>query len=395
MSASPRLRPVRAWPLAVLAALVVVLASGSASAWSTTTRAPHPVQVTQAERDHYLACGAPDAALMEVAAMLAARRAEGKRPPAADLLVEQLRAAGAPYLWPRAWALKGGSDIAGTRLAKWAQQAPPGPRRCGVAHAIDASGRSVLAAVSAAAPASMKALPRQARQGEWLDLKAQLSVRASGAKVILLGPHGRPRRVLASLSGEGPGQVLRSRFTLDQPGRWLIQVVADLDGGPRPVLEALVFADAEPHGVVRGDDDKPKVRTKRGKARMDAPPETAEGLFSLLNHARGGERMAALKRDPELDALAESHASDMAEKGRTAHDVGHGSPRQRAAKAGVRALHVGENVASAPTVMRVHRALWHSPSHRENMLDRNFRRVGVAVVTTKLGRRYAVQLYAD
>lgn len=391
-----RRRPPHVPTLAVLAGLLTLLVAGPAGAWSSTTEAPRRVEVPQGEREHYAHCGAPDAALMEVATILASRRAEGKKPPAADLLVEQLRAAGAPYLWPRAWALKGGSDVAAARLQKWASKAPPGPRRCGVAHAVDAHGRSVLAAVSAAAPASLEPLPRQVRQGQWIALEARLSLRAAGAKVVLLGPHGRPRRVLASLSGEGPGQILRSRFTLDQPGRWLVQVVADFEGGPRPVLEALVFADAEPHGVVQSQD-RPEVRNGPGGKvqKKNDPPETAEGLFMRLNEARRSERMAPLRRDPTLDALAKAHAEAMAKTGRTAHDVGNGSPRARAIKAGIKANHVGENVASAPSVLRVHRALWHSPSHRENMLDRNFRRVGVAVVTTKAGRRYAVQLYVD
>jgi len=391
-----RRRPTFPRTLALLAGLLTVLVAGPVAAWSPTTEAPRRVEVPPGEQQHYRHCGAPDAALMEVATMLAARRAEGEKPPAADLLVEQLRAAGAPYLWPRAWALKGGSDIAAARLEKWAEKAPRGPRRCGVAHAVDAHGRSVLAAVSAAAPARLDPLPRKVRQGEWLRLQARLSLKAVGAKVVLLGPRGLPRRVLASLSGEGPGQVLRSRFTLDQPGRWLVQVVADFEGGPRPVLEALIFADAEPHGVVHGQD-RPGVRNRPGGKvqKQKDPPETAEGLFLRLNEARRSERVPALRRDPALDTLAKAHAEAMARSGRTAHDVGGGSPRARARTAGIRANHVGENVASAPTVVRIHRALWHSPSHRENMLDRNFRRVGVAVVQTEAGRRYAVQLYVD
>ncbi|MEM1034707.1 MAG: CAP domain-containing protein [Myxococcota bacterium] len=388
------------WPPFVLGALLAALAlsvAAPARAWSPTTESPRPVRGPAGMRDLYAACGAPDAALIDVATHLAVRRAKGGPPPAADLLVTQLRAAGAPYLWPRAWALKGGSDIAGSRLARWAEGAPPGPRRCGVARAIDERGRSVLAAVSAAAAADLEPLPRRVRQGQWIALQARLRDVASGAKVVLLGPRGRPRRVLASLSGAGPGQILRSRFTLDQPGRWLVQVVADLEGGPRPVLEALVFADVAPHGGPTEEeasdvDEAAAAKPKDGEADPDAP---GNELWARLNRARRSEGMSALRRDPQLDAVARRHAKHMARTGRTAHDVGAGSPRVRAARAGVRARHLGENVASAPTIDRVHRALWNSPSHRENMLDRNFRRVGVAVVRTARGRRYAVQLYAD
>jgi uncharacterized protein YkwD len=53
--------------------------------------------------------------------------------------------------------------------------------------------------------------------------------------------------------------------------------------------------------------------------------------------------------------------------------------------AGVAATNVGENVARAASVALAHRALWHSPSHRANLLRRDFDRIGVGVIRDAQG----------
>jgi hypothetical protein len=51
-------------------------------------------------------------------------------------------------------------------------------------------------------------------------------------------------------------------------------------------------------------------------------------------------------------------------------------------------------VASAATPEGAHRALWASPSHRGNLLDRGYERAGVAVVRDSSGRVWVTQLFA-
>jgi uncharacterized protein YkwD len=53
---------------------------------------------------------------------------------------------------------------------------------------------------------------------------------------------------------------------------------------------------------------------------------------------------------------------------------------QRLEQAGFGALRIGENVAHARSLARAHRALWESPAHRGNLLDRGFSAVGLGVV---------------
>jgi uncharacterized protein YkwD len=100
-----------------------------------------------------------------------------------------------------------------------------------------------------------------------------------------------------------------------------------------------------------------------------------------------------VSRNAALDAVAHRHVLAMVATGRVAHDVGDGLPHERLGEAGVTATRVGENVASAPSLRRIHRVLWDSPSHRENLLDPGFSRVGVALVRDGHGKLWAAEVF--
>jgi uncharacterized protein YkwD len=319
--------------------------------------------------------------LTEVAHQVVSRRVTGALAFDDRQLQQLARAAGVPQPLPRAWLLSG--DHPATEVTQrlerwrrsWAKQGAP--LRCGVARGADAQGVSVVAVVAVEALADLASMPRRVRGSQWLSLDATLQVPAEDAKVVLLGPSGRPRRVLTSLSD---GHV-RSRFSLDRPGRWLVQVLAMVEGGPEPLIEAEVFVDKEPPA-------------KLDESKSDPRGETAGALLRLLNGARKSERVPRLRHDSTLDGLARAHAIAMVRAGKVAHDVGEGTPDERVEAAGIEAERIGENLARAPTVNRLHRALWDSPSHRDNMLDPEFQRVGIAIVADKSGRLWAVQLFA-
>ena len=61
--------------------------------------------------------------------------------------------------------------------------------------------------------------------------------------------------------------------------------------------------------------------------------------------------------------------------------------------AGMRVKVVGENLASARSLEHSHRALWASPSHRDNMLYGDFRRMGVAVARAGDGTVWVTEVF--
>jgi uncharacterized protein YkwD len=375
---------------ALLAGLAWAPASRGESpplAWRPTTESPRPApKASEAERALYAICGAADGALAEVAARNVRAEQGGGHLMTSDELAFTLRAAGSPHVWPRAWSIAGqglDDDEIARRVRGWiGGWRRLGTGRCGVARGTGPDGETMVAAVAVDALADMAPIPSTARVGQWLTLEGTMLVPTSAAKVVLLGPRGAPRAVVASLTGNR----VRSSFAVDQPGAWLVQVLATVSTGPRPVLEALVHAGVTPPTRYVSS---PAPGEDAGRGAKDDD----DAMLRMVNAARASESLAPLRRDPELDRLALEHSEEMRKQKVVGHDVGSGDPAARLGAAGVSARITGENVASASTLEGAHRALWASPSHRGNLLLDQFSKVGVAVVRGPDGAVWVTELF--
>jgi uncharacterized protein YkwD len=308
---------------------------------------------------------------------------------APDELSFQLRVAGEPHVWPRAFSVEGAGltepDVL-ARLARWSGGATTqGERRCGVAQWRFRDGRRLVSAIAIDAIADLDPLPTLVRTGQWLTLTGRALVRASEAKLVLLGPRGAPRSAVASVDAKG---VIRSSFVVDRSGPWLVQLLLTTEHGPRPALEAFVFAGAQPPTSFAPE---PAL----GEEAARGAPDDVTAMRRMMDAARLGEGLPSLEPDEVLDRLAQEHAGRMIAKKTLGHDVGGGDPATRMRDAGLRARSAGENVAVAATIVRTHRALWSSPSHRGNLLDGRFKRAGVGAGKSDDGRTWVAILFAD
>lgn len=376
------------WLVAMLFEAAVLMVGGMALAgapsnllrWQPETRSPQRGSGAKTEV-LYATCGALDRGLVRVAARVVARKVAGLQALSAQELKEIGKVEGVPQPWLRAWSLTGRHKRKAVedRLRGWLG-AMRGQPRCGVARGLTPGGERVVSVVVVDALADLAALGRHKRRYAWVSLRATLHLPATAAKVVLLGPRGEPKTVLASLHA---GQV-RSRFRLDRPGRWLVQLLAQGSSGPLPVAEATIFVDR-----------KPPTQLPVERASKNNPSRSpVVQLFRLINRERRAEGRAELRRSAALDAVARHHAEAMMRAGRVAHDLGQGGPHIRVAGAGIRVRMLGENVAKAGSVAAVHRALWSSPSHRQNILAPVYDQVGVAVLSDRDGRSWAVELFA-
>jgi len=342
-----------------------------ALAWQSETRSPRPPTAGGLARRLDGLCDHADAALERVAERVALRLLDGHPTLDPAELTLELRAAGAPYVWPKSWSYSGPAlDAADTeaRASKWlGGVAPSGRRACGAAFIRSSQGEGATL-VLADALADLERLPTRSRVGQWLDVTAHMRVATGDAKVVVLGPRGAPHPIPTSLD-QG---TIRARFAPNGPGEWLVQVVADVATGPRPVAEALVHADADPPTTYQatpapGEDAGADAAT----------PE--ESLVRMVNAARHGEGLRVLRRDAELDKAALLQAEAMRDARVLGHDVGKGSVGDRIAALGLSPRAYGENVARAATAARVHRAIWASPSHRSNLLEPRYDSIGVGM----------------
>ncbi len=357
--------------------------------WAPETSSPRPgstpdPDLAAAEE----ACGAGDASLHEVAGWLAAHFNEHPAAVVIDYANFHLRRTGSPYVMPRLWSAQMSpmdGHVVAESVGKWARQRPPlGEFRCGLGAAQLQDGTFAVVVLQVDVLADLTALPTKTQSGTWLEFEAQLLVEATDAKVLLLPPIGLPRTLATKLEGS----TVKGRLPVETSGTWLVQLMATVSGGPRPVAQMYVTADDPPPSA-------PDERPVPGEESIKSDQDPEDALLAAINGARKELNLPAVRRNRKLDHVALEHSQQMLKQGRISHDSGRGDPAFRVENAGIRPKATGENVALAASALRLHRALWGSPSHRENMLLRRWDEVGIAVVEGEGELLYATQLYID
>lgn len=115
-------------------------------------------------------------------------------------------------------------------------------------------------------------------------------------------------------------------------------------------------------------------------------------IVALSNVEREKNGLTALPENPLLQQAAQAKAADMLASDYWAHYSPSGkSPWVFITSAGYKYVYAGENLArDFEDASDVVQAWMNSPSHRANLLDRNFKEIGVAVVEGKLGGRQGI-----
>ena len=105
-------------------------------------------------------------------------------------------------------------------------------------------------------------------------------------------------------------------------------------------------------------------------------PASAEREFVVrINELRAGLGIAPLTTDAGLTAMAREWAGTMAAAGQIFH-----RPNLAAAAPDPTWIKLGENVGVGPSVQALHDAFVASPAHYRNLVDPEFREVGIGVV---------------
>ncbi len=108
-----------------------------------------------------------------------------------------------------------------------------------------------------------------------------------------------------------------------------------------------------------------------------------------MNQARAAHGVQPLRTDGRLERAARSHSSKMLRVG----VFFHGAFNARIRSVGIRAPHVGENLAwgvGRPQARAIVRMWLASPLHRRNLLDGGYRLVGVGALHGRFEGRHGV-----
>jgi uncharacterized protein YkwD len=124
--------------------------------------------------------------------------------------------------------------------------------------------------------------------------------------------------------------------------------------------------------------------------------DQAQALADDVNAERVKRGLQPLTRDATLDRFAYAKAVEMASRGY----FGHTDPDGITFQDRMRAWHwptpyAAENIAFDRDEPHAHRAFMNSPGHASNILDRNERRIGVAVVTVGDHETFYVQDFSQ
>jgi len=106
-------------------------------------------------------------------------------------------------------------------------------------------------------------------------------------------------------------------------------------------------------------------------------------VVQLINTFRAQNGRAPLRVGPALSRAAQAHSNDMARR----DYFDHGDFVTRLRSFGVRAPYIGENIAAGTrplTPSAIVRMWIKSPPHRENLLDRGFRHIGVGMAGSSM-----------
>lgn len=120
-------------------------------------------------------------------------------------------------------------------------------------------------------------------------------------------------------------------------------------------------------------------------------------MLQLINKTRSEYDLPPLVLDPTIRSVAIAHSQDMLVREFFDHaNPDREMPWDRLKKGGIDFGRAGENLAKASTVYIAHKALMESESHRRNILDPRFTRIGIGVIANGSPARYFItQNFAD
>ncbi|HKI01374.1 MAG TPA: CAP domain-containing protein [Thermoanaerobaculia bacterium] len=187
-------------------------------------------------------------------------------------------------------------------------------------------------------------------------------------------------------SPEGPAAVLSNWRRNDSAGyrELLASEVRDIGIGIDRLrgmpLYAFIFAVPQADHFARGTAgirDMEKVRAE---------------MLALVNAARKKAGAPPLRTNERLDQAAQRHAEDMLARGYFAHQSPEGKTvRERAQAAGYKWRTIGENIAEGQfSVDEVMDTWMNSPGHRRNILNPDFRELGIGLTRGKTGKEHRV-----
>jgi len=229
-------------------------------------------------------------------------------------------------------------------------------------------------------------IPYKLWKGTWSKIAAVLPavgeglVLASFILTLLLGLPLDPK-VKTDITGSKIGGVLIQKTS------GLEAKVNEIFGGA--IEDSLTYLTVKP-----GSREVVPISVDKRELTIDEAAE--KGMFDLVNEERKKRELKELEWDQKITVVARAHAKDMWERSY----FGHVSPEDedvavRLDEADIGYNIAGENLALAPTLSTAHTGLMNSEAHRENILEKDFKKIGIGVIDNGVYGKMFVQVFTN
>ena len=232
----------------------------------------------------------------------------------------------------------------------------------------------------------VKKIPYKFWKKPWSNILA--TIPATGQGLIILS------FILTLLVGLPITPKIKADVTESRIGGFLVKQTTGLEARLNEIFGGLV-EDSLTYLTVRpGSREAIPITVEQGELKAD---EVAEAeMFRLVNDERKKRGIGVLEWRTEVIPVARAHAKDMWER----EYFGHVSPEgedvgDRLNNAGISYSTAGENLALAPTISTAHNGLMNSEGHRANILEPEFRKVGIGVIDNGVYGKIFVQIFTD
>lgn len=180
-------------------------------------------------------------------------------------------------------------------------------------------------------------------------------------------------------SGIG-SQILKNAYGLENPVKQVFGGVSN---------DSLTFLTIEPKA-----DERVDLGFQTNNITVDEVSE--KEMFNLVNKERADRGRKTLVFDSRLQVIARAHSEDMFQRGYFSHYSPEGETvANRATKAGIDFLVIGENLAYAPSLDLAHKGLMNSLGHRENILSTDYNKVGIGVFDGGVYGKMFTQVFSN
>lgn len=168
-------------------------------------------------------------------------------------------------------------------------------------------------------------------------------------------------------------------------GNWYVVCLKDGSIGVISSKHVKVHSMSESFMPQGGDDEAERADTEVGMA------------FTIANRARKENGLTLFEWDEKLNALAQLKAEDMHKNGYFGHySPVYGTPFAMLKQVGGYAYKTAsENVAGSISVESAMASIMASPSHRSNILNSRFNKMGVGIVDDDKYGKIVVQLFIE